>query len=410
VSAVFVGTVRDIQPVDGSPFRKLISFDVEQAGRGIAGKRVTVESGVQTGASCGFTFQLGQRYVVYGRGSAAKLTTDMCAGTKLAAEAAEDLAFLKELAGPARGVRIFGTVRRIESDLRSFSEQDFGAARGARIEARGARGSHAATVGADGRFDMRDLPPGTYNVTISLPTGLALAGPPLPPEEHAITSFNVTLLNPCECSEVWFRPKTDSRISGVVLEADGRPADAQTVDLIAVQNAASADKLVPHVSTRADQNGRFTFAYVASGTYLLGVNLKDPQSGRRLDRRSYHPGVTSVGAATVVRVEAGGRIQLEPFRLAQWPQTRRISGVVLRIDGAPAPDARLELHGARTEVVKLDADGRFVLSLPYGARYVLRAQSGRFVTGRMLTEISNRTTIDRDDRDGDITIVLRAPS
>src|SRR5262245_16435278 len=109
VSAVFVGTVRDIQPVEGSPVTKLVSFDVEQAGRGIAGKRVTVEAAVQTGSNCGYTFQLGERYVVYARGSDGRLTTDMCSGTKLVSDAIEDLAFLKEVAGQPRGVRIFGT-------------------------------------------------------------------------------------------------------------------------------------------------------------------------------------------------------------------------------------------------------------------------------------------------------------
>src|SRR5262245_21218595 len=108
VSAVFAGTVRAIEPIADRPGLLAVSFDVDTRGRGVDGDRVVVESAPQNGVNCGYTFQVGQRYVVFASASPdGRLTTSMCSGTKLAAAAADELAFLAEVMGPPQGVRIF---------------------------------------------------------------------------------------------------------------------------------------------------------------------------------------------------------------------------------------------------------------------------------------------------------------
>ena len=132
VSAVFAGTVREIRPVPDRPGMLAVHFDVDQRGRGVESGIVVVESAPQNGVNCGYTFRVGERYVVYAHAApAGQLTTNMCSGTKLAAAAAADLAFLKEVTGPPRGVRVFGHVRRVEYDLVSFNRRDYGGVAGA---------------------------------------------------------------------------------------------------------------------------------------------------------------------------------------------------------------------------------------------------------------------------------------
>ena len=179
----------------------------------------------QNGANCGYTFTLGQRYFVYAqRTPGGELTTGMCSGNKLAAAAAVDLAFLKEVTGPPRGVRVFGHVRRVEYHLVTFDSRDYGGVASARVQPVGDRVSREAATGSDGDYDFRGLPAGTYNVTVTPPKGLALAGPPLPRDDHhPPPPWSVTLTNPSECAEVWTRPRTDAQVSGVLLNADGRP-------------------------------------------------------------------------------------------------------------------------------------------------------------------------------------------
>src|SRR6185503_2072725 len=106
---------------------------------------------------------------------------------------------------------------------------------------------------------------------------------------------------------------------GVLLNARGQPAGEVAIDLIAVENVTRTDKRIPHVSVRTGPDGTFTFAFIAPGQYLVGVNLKNPPPPSQVDHRSYHPGVTEPTEATVVTVDAGSRIQLTPFELPDWP-------------------------------------------------------------------------------------------
>ena len=78
-------------------------------------------------------------------------------------------------------------------------------------------------------------------------------------------------------------------------------------------------------------------------------------------------------------------------------------------DGTPAPDAQLSLIGARPERVPVDAAGRFSVTVPLGAQFSLTAQASRIVDGRRVTANSPYRQIERQDRDADITLVLKIP-
>jgi hypothetical protein len=408
VSAVFAGRVEEIRPTSGEPGNLAVLFSVERRGRGVSSDAIVVESPAQNGVNCGYTFQVGERYVVYTMETPdGKLITSMCAGNKRFADAAADLAFLEEVTGPPRGVRVFGHVRRVEEDLTSFSRRDYGGVANARVRVAGEQVSRETLTTPTGDYDFRDLPPGTYQVTVTPPPGLALAGSPLPRVQHHPPPRPFTLTNPSQCMEVWTWPRTDAQITGVLRNIDGSPADEEEIDLIASSSAARSDKQIPHVSVRTGSDGRFTFAFIAPGTYLVGTSLRNPPPASQLDRRSYHPGVTDPRQATVVTVREGGRVELTPFQLREWPLERRISGVVVWTDGTPAPDARLSIIGAAPERVTLDAEGRFTLTLPYGAQFSVVAEGSRLVNGRRIGGSSAYTRIDRNDRDADIRVVMK---
>src|SRR5262245_30533632 len=84
VDALFSGTVTEIAPVTDSPGLRAVRFRLEKRGKGTNGKEAIVLSAPQNGINCGYTFQVGQSYVVYAySGEGGRLTTNMCAGTKL---------------------------------------------------------------------------------------------------------------------------------------------------------------------------------------------------------------------------------------------------------------------------------------------------------------------------------------
>ena len=110
-SAVFAGTVREIRPVEARPGVFAILFDVDQRGRGVNSNTMVVESAPQNGANCGYTFTLGQRYFVYAQRTARRRADDRNVQRQQArGSRVVDLAFLKEVTGSPRGVRVFGHV------------------------------------------------------------------------------------------------------------------------------------------------------------------------------------------------------------------------------------------------------------------------------------------------------------
>jgi hypothetical protein len=404
--AVFAGRVIEIRPATGKA-TLTVRFAVQQRGRGVDGDIVDVEAEPQNGFNCGFSFTVGQQYVVYASlQTTGQLMTGMCSRTRPLASAAEDLTFFSEVQGPARGVRIFGQVRLIEDDLVSGHPTDRGAVDGARVGVKGANATREIRTAVDGSFDFRELPAGTYSVSVTPPPGLAFLGPPLPRRQHQRSSVAVTLTFPSECAATGWGAHTDAQITGILRLANGRPADDEAVELIAAENAGRAGGSIPHLTVRTGVDGRFTFAFVPRGTYVVGLNLGNPPPPTDLDRRSYYPGVLDAAAATRIAIEPGSRVGLEPLTIPEWPRERRISGTVVFSDGTPAPNATLTVTGAGPQSVPVDGEGRFTVLLPYGADFYLHAGSGRMVDDKWVGAQSRYQRIGRNDKDTAIVVGL----
>jgi len=407
--AMFAGTVVDIQPAPaGAPERLAVRFTVDQPGRGTVGDSAVIYATPQDGINCGYTFRVGERYVVRAHSATGgSLTTSMCSGTRRAAEAPEDIAFLTQVTSPPRGGRVFGQVRRVENPSLAPEDFDRGPVPGARLHLFGDVASREATTAADGIYDFDDLPFGEYRLSFTPPPGVGLPGPPLPPDERVSPGpWVVTVKNPSECVERQFRVQSIAQVTGRLLAPDGSPAADQRVDLVAVSQADRVAQTIPHVSAWTDADGRYTFAFIAPGQYFVGISLANPPSATRIDRRAYYPGVSALEDATIVTVsEPGARVELQPFRLPAQPAERIVEGIVLWPDGRPASGARITLHGATSEGLTTP-DGRFRYVLPYGARYSITVAINT-PTGE--TAYSIPTTIDRDDRGSRIEIRLRTP-
>jgi hypothetical protein len=89
--AVFLGRVVEVNA--GSGDSTTVTFDVSNVWKGqITRTSILVTPG--SSASCGFTFEQGKDYVVYGRMNEGSLNTNLCSRTRLAGEATEDIAAL----------------------------------------------------------------------------------------------------------------------------------------------------------------------------------------------------------------------------------------------------------------------------------------------------------------------------
>jgi hypothetical protein len=97
-TAVFTGTVVSITP-DATGNYNLVRFQLDRVWKGAKCRELVVSTGLSD-LNCGYTFQVGQTYLVYAyednsvRG--ARLNTNLCSRTRPVAEANEDLSALGE--------------------------------------------------------------------------------------------------------------------------------------------------------------------------------------------------------------------------------------------------------------------------------------------------------------------------
>lgn len=94
-SAVFSGKVVEIQQGQQQFAPKRVTFEVDRSYKGVDAGRVVVTT-ASDGAMCGFGFQQGKSYLVYGYGDKEALNTNLCTRTKSIENAGDDLKELGE--------------------------------------------------------------------------------------------------------------------------------------------------------------------------------------------------------------------------------------------------------------------------------------------------------------------------
>jgi hypothetical protein len=403
---VFVGTVRDVTKDEEGP---RVTFDVEQVQRGESAPTMTVRA-VTLDVSRS-PFHVGDRYVVYAFGAGAEKVIGACGRTRPANEAQEDLAYFREMKAPGSGGHIFGSVRHEEPDFVAHGTQDRGPIAGLTIRLEGRGLNRDASTATDGAFDFAGLLPGEYTLSLGAPERMLLDvrlfGVYRRP---APGSFTVRLRDARGCMPISFTVRERGGIRGVLLDDRGAPVEGELVSAIAAVNVnVETSQPVPVERVRTGADGRFEFTPLPRGQYVLVLNRDDRPESTELDPRAYYPGTRVRDEAKIVTVDGPTIVDAGTFRVPSAPVERTITGLVVWSDGVSAADAELVLHGAAPEKVPLDPAGRFRVTLPYGARFTLRAEGRRKVNSHLPENSYASTDIGRNDRDRDVQLVLRVP-
>lgn len=323
-----------------------------------------------TTADCEYTFKAGERYVVYANFDEARAGI-LRVGfnrTRPLALAAEDMAFLRGMktADLSTG-RVYGHVIRRDSNLSDGSYLDPAPVEGVRVEVSGAGGSAArvATTDREGFYQLTGLAPGDYSVRASLPETLATYN-----EQKARVVAR-------GCAEVNFNTHFDGRVSGRVLDAEGRPVVELKIDLIRADGPEiSLNGLWAHT----DKEGRYELKGVPPGRYVLGFGLGSEPDARAPFPRTYYPGVGSAAQATAIEVGPGQRLTLFDLRMPPRRADRSLDVTVVWPDGRPAEDAMLRLEdddypwsANATRYEKANGAGRFRVKGFEGSTYWIHA-------------------------------------
>lgn len=356
--AVFVGTVREVTysapyrrgEGDWNYRRRITHFAVETGYKGVKGKlvkvvaeeimptTVTSADGKQvmkrfSHSDCDYHFAAGETYFVYaylsGRNDGT-LSVGLNRTRKLA-EAAADTEFADELPRMGATASIFGRLVRADHNLQQ-GDWDRLPLAGIKVTARGDGRTFEALTDADGNYRLKDLPPGSYQVTPAYPAHLS-----------AENNSQLARVTARGCAQLDFYTHSDARLNGRVLDAEGRPLPEVKVDLI------SADG--PEISLRGmhvltDGEGRYELKAVPPGRYLLGLNLSSAPGERVPYPRTYYPGVGSAAQATVINVGEGEQLPTYDLQLLPRYTDRAVEVVVTWPDGRPVGDAVLRLENS----------------------------------------------------------------
>lgn len=310
-NAILLGTpvaVDDVR-VGGELMERRFRFRVEEAFRGgITAREIDVVTAAEP-ASCGATFELGTPYLVYGVRTldGSPVTTGLCTRTRPVSEAKEDLEYIRGLADAAPDGMILGTVTRFVPSFRDDGHTVY-PIDGARVIATSGGRHFETRSNAEGEYRLPGLPAGSYVFAVVLPGRLV----PVPPRGGRLPWATIEVRDR-GCAQVDYQTASDGRVRGRLLDARGQPIAGRSVFLFPARSAAESVKAL---SERTDDRGRFEFAELPAGRYVLAINIegRHPDDAYPRYPRVYYPASRTEVGATPLALSEGGRLSVD-FRL-----------------------------------------------------------------------------------------------
>ena len=298
--AVFSGTVLSIEQIEnealGRPWEsRLVKLSVQRGFINGPSGAVDIVTGAG-GGDCGYQFKVGAQYLVYAmkNPSTGRLSTSICSRTKPLADAVEDLRYLTTIGPTGSGGRIFGRVNELKRDPAESQTVDYGPVEGIVVSVRSATFMRDAVTDADGNFEITPVPVGKATFSAVLPFGF----------EPRTWETELDIRDPRACFQIDLPIQQAAHVSGLVMDATGRPLKDVMVDAVAAE-LAGFDPQQFQYPVRTNEHGEFHFERLPPGTYVFGINLTNPGYGRRAGVPIFLPGTRVARDATVIELKAG---------------------------------------------------------------------------------------------------------
>jgi 5-hydroxyisourate hydrolase-like protein (transthyretin family) len=258
---------------------------IDRAVKGATAGGVEVMRNMDASSFCGYPFRVSVDYIVLARRIGGEIIIDGCTRAvwdSLTPGYSDALRFIDSLARPPTGGWIFGTVEHIEPHF-ARSGMHLRAVRGATVSLTGPVDERAEVI--EGRYDFTGLPPGKYTINVSVPApyppAKSLRGPAqsLDSErwlalERAGPSREVTIAHERSCAFAPFGVGANGRVSGVVIDFEGKPAAGIRVE-VAPASAGGRNAIADLLGAETDAQGRYELA-------LPALQLGPPSTPRRL--------------------------------------------------------------------------------------------------------------------------------
>lgn len=367
--AIFIATVIEIKTGAGDAAKSgnvtsqmaYARLSVLETFKGISEKEIRMWQGTGSG-DCAFVFEPGETYLIYASfDEETKLYhTNICTRSRPLAYAADDLDYLRGLTASDGVTRLSGTLIRLDYLEEGVKERPPELLSGIKVVAANEQGQRLeAITDANGFYKITGLPAGLYKVGPELPSHLSLA-------YSNRDKFEVPDKG---CAAADFMARTDGRISGLLIDADGKPIPNMVIDIIPASMSGRIND--PRVGRykETDENGKFEFTELTAGEYLLGVNIRQAPSGVRPFRRTYFPGADSPSRSQIITLDNGEKLKGLVLRLPPRLPVRTIEGTLAWPDGRPVSKALVVFKdtpdpagGKSLGMANVDGEGRFSIS------------------------------------------------
>jgi hypothetical protein len=275
-----------------------VHFSVDESFYGGAeARRETVVYTGSGGGDCGYPFVVGTNYLVHaGVGSDGRLSTGICGGTQPEIMVGGLLKQLRAIRDTGHGFDLVGTVFVLPKGGGFEDQLESQPLEGIPVRVIGSHGALFSTVtDSHGAYSFDWLPPDTYNLEETLPSGLALAQGAAP-QPFAIAAADKQVSNFGCLLNVFVRP--DCQISGTVVDPTGaRMPGFVTLEPADPKEAAAARQRggLPGDET---EDGNFKLPQLPPGRYRLIFN---PKIGGRLNlqRKFYWPASNAANSGAI---------------------------------------------------------------------------------------------------------------
>lgn len=368
----------------------LAHFDIERSYKGLPDNQTKVNIG--TSGNCGANFVEGKRYLVFARkipdgdellkvihGISLNfdLLADGCDKTRLMPEGQNDLDLIEALVGGKPESRIYGQVTLIERDLiKGHTGDNFKSAPGIKIEALNESHAFEAITDKNGKFLIRNVPPGKYKVQ-----------PMLPSTQSGYLGLNKTetveISPPQRCgTEHIFLIQNNGVISGRLFDSEGKPAGRNVeVSLITADSAINGPSAFAGSPTWTKDGGIYEFNGLTPGNYILGIGLLRPPSWRSPFFRYYYPSTSQLSDAKNLHLGEGEKLNNINIHLPQPLEVYSLKGRVLDGDVHPTAGAQVQIFdielGMSADIPqtlnRTNTDGTFTVTAIKNRRYLVRA-------------------------------------
>jgi protocatechuate 3,4-dioxygenase beta subunit len=246
----------------------------------------------------------------------------------------------------------------------------------------------SARADAEGRFELRDLPAGTYYL-MAVKTGfgpVAVKDPAAQPGPFGQPSLVVKLADGETRERADITLPRWGTIEGRIVDERGDPVQNARVQVMQVRYDAGRRRLTPIGFARpTDDLGRYRLFGIAPGQYVVSAAVGDVQS---LDvpgyARVYYPRTTNPGQAQFVSVALAQDVLGIDLALSRV-QTARVTGKMVDSGGAPTQGGSVNLISSQRSAslanvaigARIAPDGQFEFANVAPGQYIIQAYKGR---------------------------------